>query len=272
MAPPEIEAEVKALKAQQKTLAGGMSWALDVLLQNSEDLDPRKKEALECLSYVRDVLSASIVTRLDDERLLGEEERSRRKKAAAERKAKRQAEKNLFRVQTDQSIGGVDPDPRVILSKRDSKPLTGLTRTPPVGVRQDASFTDPLSSTATVRASSFVDTSYYRPVNQQPELNSAPATISPHPMPSFNVTTRGPIPSWDNSPVAAHDGSAMASPTLRSASSSTRHTPSYSTSRLFSTPENSQILYTPTGGGYPPTILGHKKPEPSDTDPLGVLQ
>ena len=64
-----------------------VGWIVDTLLLDEGDAtdDPakrtvqtRKREALECLAYVRDVLKGT-VTEVEDDRLLGEEEARRRR-------------------------------------------------------------------------------------------------------------------------------------------------------------------------------------------------
>ncbi|TFK42631.1 rab-GTPase-TBC domain-containing protein [Crucibulum laeve] len=88
----EMEREITQLHARDKRLGESLGWIVDALLQDEsgaedkERLKRQKHEALECLSYVRDVL-ISHTTALDDDRLIGEEEALQRKL-----RAKKQAE------------------------------------------------------------------------------------------------------------------------------------------------------------------------------------
>ncbi|KAF8334135.1 rab-GTPase-TBC domain-containing protein [Cantharellus anzutake] len=83
----EIEREVAAYSSMNKRLGKALSWVVDTLLQGAEDTpDPlsensaesaKRREALECLAYTRDLLNADQATpasQLDEERLLGETE------------------------------------------------------------------------------------------------------------------------------------------------------------------------------------------------------
>ncbi|CCM05040.1 uncharacterized protein FIBRA_07242 [Fibroporia radiculosa] len=90
----EIERETSDMRAFQRRLGDSVGWIVDTLLQdeggsNDEDVKvirSRKREALECLSYVRDVLKGS-VTDVEEDRLVGEEE-SRRRQALKEQREK----------------------------------------------------------------------------------------------------------------------------------------------------------------------------------------
>ncbi|GBE80030.1 RabGAP/TBC protein [Sparassis crispa] len=82
----EVDREVAQMQSLQKRLGDSVSWIVDTLLLDestgpNEDraraVQNRKREALECLSYVRDVLRGT-VTVVEEERLVGEEEFKRR--------------------------------------------------------------------------------------------------------------------------------------------------------------------------------------------------
>ncbi|KAI0956776.1 hypothetical protein AcW1_005375 [Taiwanofungus camphoratus] len=83
----EVERELTQLRSLQKRLGDSVGWIVDTLLLDEEDKESedhvkvireRKREALECLSYVRDVLKGT-VTEVEEERLVGEEELRKRK-------------------------------------------------------------------------------------------------------------------------------------------------------------------------------------------------
>ncbi|KAJ7219200.1 RabGAP/TBC [Mycena pura] len=86
----EIEREIVALQSTNKRLGESLAWAVDVLLQDEAEakdlqrLQKSRREALEAISYVRDVLT-SHHSGLEEERLFGEEELARRKKAAEDK-------------------------------------------------------------------------------------------------------------------------------------------------------------------------------------------
>jgi len=89
----EVERDAAQLRAVQRTLGASVSWIVDTLLLD-EDADQSeertrkvresKREALEALSYVRDVLLSGRAE-IDEERLMSEEDYKRRRKAQQER-------------------------------------------------------------------------------------------------------------------------------------------------------------------------------------------
>jgi TBC1 domain family protein 5 len=77
-----MERDISDLRTTNKRLGQSLSWIVDVLLQDDGDsknpevlkhLKNRKREALESLSYIRDVLMRN-ATDVDEDRLVGEEE------------------------------------------------------------------------------------------------------------------------------------------------------------------------------------------------------
>ncbi|KAJ7709981.1 rab-GTPase-TBC domain-containing protein [Mycena rosella] len=89
----EIEREVALLHSTNKRLAKSLGWAVDVLLQDeteSKDLQrlkSSKREALEAISYVRDILTGNLAV-IEEERLFGEEETAKRKNASQDKSKK----------------------------------------------------------------------------------------------------------------------------------------------------------------------------------------
>ncbi|KAJ7273636.1 rab-GTPase-TBC domain-containing protein [Mycena haematopus] len=83
----EIERDIASLRSTNRRLGESLSWAVDLLLQDEAEakdlqhLRKLKREALEAISYVRDVLTANL-TEIEEERLFGEEQIAKRKKAA----------------------------------------------------------------------------------------------------------------------------------------------------------------------------------------------
>ena len=79
----ELEHDLSQLRKAQGRLGESVEWIVDTLLLDEGDADDkesirkRKREALESLAYVRDALKGN-ATDLQEERLIGEEERKRR--------------------------------------------------------------------------------------------------------------------------------------------------------------------------------------------------
>jgi TBC1 domain family member 5 len=88
-----MERESAELRALQRRLGDSVGWIVDTLLLDEADdqeqakgIRERKREALECLSYVRDVLKGSVpTTQIEEDRLVGEEELKRRRAKSLER-------------------------------------------------------------------------------------------------------------------------------------------------------------------------------------------
>ncbi|TFY80327.1 hypothetical protein EWM64_g3677, partial [Hericium alpestre] len=98
----EMERDVTQMRNLQKQMGQSVSWIVDTLLQDEDSakespdqikrIQTRKRDALESLSYVRDVLMGS-VNSVDEERLFDEEEFKRRKEKA---RADEQLKKETF--------------------------------------------------------------------------------------------------------------------------------------------------------------------------------
>ncbi|OBZ75172.1 TBC1 domain family member 5 [Grifola frondosa] len=93
----EMERDVSDMHALQKKLGDSVAWIVDTLLLDEGEGTPdaqaktiqnRKREALECLSYVRDVLKGT-VTEVEEERLISEEESKRRAKTKEQKDKER---------------------------------------------------------------------------------------------------------------------------------------------------------------------------------------
>ncbi|KIM49172.1 hypothetical protein M413DRAFT_438340 [Hebeloma cylindrosporum] len=80
----EMERDISRYSSRDKTLGESLAWIVDALLQDESEVKDvqkvklQKREALESLSYVRDVLMTNIMS-LDDDRLIGGEEKERRR-------------------------------------------------------------------------------------------------------------------------------------------------------------------------------------------------
>ena len=209
-------------------------------MKDSDNFDAPKREALECLSYVRDVLTVGNVMKLDQDRLVSH---------IAPLPPPKEAQ-----INSPNPTASEPPTPSVMLSKRDYKPPASLTRTPHL-IRTDIS---PLHSAPYHRssASSFASST---PSQERPRsmVNSAPPTAS-----SRNITSpTSPAPrssglQWQHSPP-----SAMSASYRRSGDSAQSSTPA-----AIPTP------YSNTPNGYPPKSSSSAVKTNTTTDPLGALQ
>jgi TBC1 domain family member 5 len=91
----EVERDAAQLRVVQRTLGASVSWIVDTLLLDEDDdkseervkkVRESKREALEALAYVRDVLLSGS-TEVDEERLMSEEDFKKRRKAQQEHAA-----------------------------------------------------------------------------------------------------------------------------------------------------------------------------------------
>jgi len=82
-----MEQDISRYRSRDKALGESLAWIVDALLQDESEVKNvkkvklQKREALESLSYVRGVLMTNIMA-LDDDRLIGGEEKDRRKTKA----------------------------------------------------------------------------------------------------------------------------------------------------------------------------------------------
>ncbi len=136
----EIEREVVSYSSMNRRLGTALSWAVDTLMEGAGDLpsDPlmttstgstKRREALECVAYVRDVLRMGQVipvSQLEEDRLLGETEYHRPDSPVVPAFPTRAA--------NGPSLDGtVKPSRQVFTScqsNRDSTPASSLTRAP----------------------------------------------------------------------------------------------------------------------------------------------
>ena len=79
-----MERDISEIRSRDKSLGESLAWIVDALLQDesesqdAQSIKMQKREALESLSYVRDVLMLNNM-KLDEDRLTGGEERLSRK-------------------------------------------------------------------------------------------------------------------------------------------------------------------------------------------------
>jgi TBC1 domain family protein 5 len=134
----EIEKEVTELRRLHKKLGESVGWAVDVLLQSEGNNEERRRQAIESLAYVRDVLAQGSAIEVEEYRLFGEEEYGRRRQREKEERDRKAAAvlapAEITPPRPPQAAtlpASVDPQrPRTQLSTRDSRPASTLTRTP----------------------------------------------------------------------------------------------------------------------------------------------
>lgn len=124
----ETERGFTQLQARDRRLGESLGWIVDALLQDEseardvEQLKRQKREALETLSYVRDVLTNNIVS-LDPDMLVGEEE-------ALKRRQRRKQDEDL-RSQSSESGAVVSvPVPVQVIDSQPKAPNDGRLNTP----------------------------------------------------------------------------------------------------------------------------------------------
>ncbi|EIN08055.1 RabGAP/TBC [Punctularia strigosozonata HHB-11173 SS5] len=85
----EMEREIVQLKSAQKRCGKALQWVVDALLQDEENstdsekvksIKQKKRDALESLAYVRDILNGNVAD-IEDDRLVSEEDQRRAKEA-----------------------------------------------------------------------------------------------------------------------------------------------------------------------------------------------
>ncbi|KAF9559134.1 RabGAP/TBC [Agrocybe pediades] len=109
----EIEKDINDLKTRDKILGESLAWIVDALLldesepQDADRIKRQKQEALESLSYVRDVLMTNALN-LDNDRLTGGEEKTRRRLKAQKEIEERQAAAALAIVSPPVPVPVVD--------------------------------------------------------------------------------------------------------------------------------------------------------------------
>ncbi|KAF5381115.1 hypothetical protein D9615_003910 [Tricholomella constricta] len=148
----EMEKDISQMRSTNKRLGDSLGWIVDILLQDeTESTEPQrlkkqKQEALESLSYVRDVLMGN-VTEIEEARLVGEEEKLRRRRRSKEASSS-QATPNPLAV--------VVPPPPPPASIIESRSLTATSRNPrprsppnPIGSPTRKASTLPRSSKGT---------------------------------------------------------------------------------------------------------------------------
>lgn len=243
----EMEKEIADLKALQRRLGDSVGWIVDTLLlddnsgaesqDRTKSIKERKREAVECLSYVRDVLKGTVsASDIEEDRLVGEEELKARKA----RELERQAAAALARPEAHYpSMGLTVPQPAATAPSTQSQPTA--TR------RSNDYFTmGPSFTRAPLKAAS-------------PEAAAA-RVRAPSPTPTVSVLAPNanavPLAPWNHSRSAFSPRDSPRMPSRPSAVASLRPTP------------RPQLSPQPSGDGKPSPEQAPAKQQ----DPLGVLR
>ncbi|EMD34418.1 hypothetical protein CERSUDRAFT_158895 [Gelatoporia subvermispora B] len=200
----EMERDISQLRSLQKRLGDSVEWIVDALLQDegsstdeekTNAIRKKKREALESLSYVRDVLKGN-ATEVDEERLVGEEEWNRRKSKERQDKEAKEAAAALSRqgnTPTPPQPVATAPIPASRSPPASSRAVPDYftpPRVPLPKLPQPAAPPAAAASRPTPLSSTF--TSY--PVNRDPDFNPTPYAPWNHTRTDF---------SGDNTPLAA---------------------------------------------------------------------
>ncbi|TFK45991.1 RabGAP/TBC [Heliocybe sulcata] len=188
----ELEREIAQLRTTQKRLGDSVSWIVDTLLQDEDGTDrdaiqtvkARKREALECLTYVRDTLTTGS-TFVDEERLVGEEELKKRKATIDAERAVKEAESAARRMQ--------EPLPAVTISRPSlpTAPISNESRQRPLQTHHSAGSMSSRSPPATRLARSpspplRPTSSTSTPTVLTPNANATPMAPWAHTKPKFS--------------------------------------------------------------------------------------
>jgi len=200
----EVERDAAQLRAVQRTLGASVSWIVDTLLldedpdlseERAKKVKESKREALEALSYVRDVLLSGS-TDIDEERLMSEEEFKKQRKAQQEKQEQ-------AATSTDEPTSSFD---KVVISpppvSRPAAHIQGTNAPRPRTIAShsalpslSSSFDSPrLSASKGSRASSFSVTPPSQEGKPHPPWNHTRSTFSSQSRFSAEVPSLAPLP------------------------------------------------------------------------------
>lgn len=199
-----MEKELAAQKSTNKQLGESLSWIVDVLLQDESQasdlqrLQKQKREALESLSYARDILIGN-VSEIEPERLLSEEEARR----------KRQPPKNESNGQANPALEIPKPVAPALAPVIDGRLSSSNSRAPQVQASRPPPQLLHVDNVSTARAPMQSSQTPTSAVSSSPVPNSArlapwnytrssfsggssslPATTLPRPPPPTSATLR----------------------------------------------------------------------------------
>jgi len=195
----EVERDATQLRAVQRTLGASVSWIVDTLLldEDGDQSEERvkkvresKREALEALAYVRDVLLSGC-TDIDEERLMSEEDFKRRRRAQQEKREQADTSTEEPRSSFNKAVISVPP------ISRPAAPIQAATAPRPRAVVShpvpSSSFDSPRLGAP--KGSSRASTSTAKGVKPQPPWNYTRSNFS-SPLSGFSaeVPSLAPLP------------------------------------------------------------------------------
>lgn len=200
------------MRALNKRLGKALGWSVDALLQSGdgEEIEKRKREALESLAYVRDVLNTAEVPKdLDEERLVGEQEMMRLRAERKEQEARLSAE----REREEAALDAAQPSPVTTSSSSTFPPSVPSAVIPNTSrSRQYASSSSPAvglprtlhNKSASASPSSNFGLTQPLPTSFRPALGSTSAPSSKfnssQPNRSPASTAPAPVAPWHSTP------------------------------------------------------------------------
>ncbi|KAI0086643.1 hypothetical protein BDY19DRAFT_959591 [Irpex rosettiformis] len=276
----EMEKDISQLQVVQHQLGDSVAWIVDTLLlddgesadknaDQTKSVKERKREAIESLAYVRDVLKGIVPsTQVEEDRLFAEDEVKKRQK---------QSKKGV--AEATASATSITPNGPVRKSS-DSPPQLRTTLTPPKPAAMTLPRFPSHSSAPVKRAQDYFSTgpsASRSPPRSSPLPSFArPKEASPSPVPptgSVLAPNKASVPlaPWNYTPSAFSSSSTLSLPRMPSKPSAVVMPRQHSTS---GTPRasppysgTSSASQTPSGSDQPPPAVAS-----SQQDPLGVLR
>lgn len=183
----EVERDSNGIRTRDKALGETLAWVVDTLLQDESDIKKaeqlklQKREALESLSYVRDVLMTNTME-LEEDRLIGGEEKKRRQ-------LKEQKEHDDRQAATAAALLSV-PQPAPVSDSRlkHSASTQQIRRKPPLTSPTRSSFHTP-STVAWGKNAEQATWSHSRSSFATP-TSAVPAAVMPRPPPPTSTRYR----------------------------------------------------------------------------------
>lgn len=267
----EMEKDIAQLHTMQRQLGNSVAWIVDTLLldDSESDVKERKREAVECLSYVRDVLKGIVPPgQVEDDRLHSEEELRKRKE-----KAKKEAEEKVATTELAHRSSERSPPEHVRATLTPPKPTA--TTLPQFQAH-------PQASAASQRRSQDYFTIGTSLPRSPPKATGlvAPASLAarrraPSPTPTLSVLSPNknavPLAPWLHTPstFSTRASPIAAPPRMPSRPSAVAATRPANTRIAPTYPGATPASQTPSGGDQPPPAVSSRKQQ---QDPLGVLR
>jgi TBC1 domain family member 5 len=246
----EAERELYELRMLLKSLGDAVGWAVDVLLLDEDEskevkegektMRERKAEAVQCMAYVRDVLSRGGKGEIDEERLVSGVEYQRRQRNKEERSSTLESRQSLS--------SKPKPLPTRIASSDTTSHAAGRPRSVPTATTPIASLTKiPVPHPSPRLTSPIPSNTFSSMANQAPQPRPQPVTTKAAGSEPKNV-----VQPWERTPRFSGD-----SP--------------YTNESLPRFPPTSTVGHG-SMSRVSPSTTNTAPPESPHADPLGVLR